>query len=80
MPVGGGVIIPLETLTESALAGIIESFVLREGTEYGASDHGLERKCEQVLRQLQRGEAEIDFDPDTDSVDIRPVSINRREI
>ncbi|MCB1686059.1 MAG: YheU family protein [Pseudomonadales bacterium] len=71
--------IPLETLTEAALAGIIESFVLREGTEYGPSEHDLERKCEQVRRQLRRGEAEIDFDPETDSVDIRPVSKNRRE-
>ena len=43
------------------------------------AEHGLERKCEQVLGQLQRGEAEIDFDPDTDSIDIRPVSKNRRD-
>ncbi len=65
--------IPLSDLTESALAGIIEAFVLREGTDYGPADHDLESKCRAVRRQLEKGEAEIDFDPVSESVDIRPV-------
>jgi len=63
--------IPLETLSDDALAGIIESFVLREGTEYGLGDHALEDKCREVRRQLEAGEAEIDFDPVTETIDIR---------
>jgi len=65
--------IPLTTLSETALGGIIEAFVLREGTDYGHEEHDLIEKCQMVRRQLEAGEAEIDFDPETQSVDIRPV-------
>ena len=71
--------IPLTSLSDDALAGIIDSFVLREGTDYGAREHSHDLKCVQVLAQLQAGEAEIDYDPETDSIDIRPVSKNGRE-
>lgn len=64
------VLIPYTELTSEALQGVIESFVLREGTEYGAQEISLEQKVGQVLRQLQRKEAQIVFDPDTESVDI----------
>jgi uncharacterized protein YheU (UPF0270 family) len=63
----------LENLSESALAGIIESFVLREGTDYGHGDHDLVAKCQAVRRQLEAGEAEINFDPETETIDIRTV-------
>ena len=63
--------IPLSSLSTDALRSIIEAFVLREGTDYGHEDHDLEAKCTDVLRQLEAGEAEIDFDPGTESVDIR---------
>ena len=51
----------------------MESFVLREGTDYGPQEVTLATKVAQVLRQLQRGEARIVFDPSTESVDIRVV-------
>jgi uncharacterized protein YheU (UPF0270 family) len=63
--------IPISSLSAQALRSIIEAFVLREGTDYGHEDHELEAKCAAVLRQLEVGEAEIDFDPGTESVDIR---------
>jgi len=65
--------IPVASLSRSALDGIIESFVLREGTDYGHGEHDLAAKCRAVRRQLESGEAEIDFDPETQTVDIRPV-------
>ncbi|MGD8416623.1 MAG: YheU family protein [Pseudomonadales bacterium] len=65
--------IPLTSLSADALAGIIEAFVLREGTDYGPVEHDLEGKCRAVRRQLDAGEAEISFDPDTGTIDIRPV-------
>jgi uncharacterized protein YheU (UPF0270 family) len=64
--------IPLNSLTDVALEGIIESFVLREGTDYGPGEHDLVAKCLAVRRQLEAGEAEIDFDPSSGTVDIRP--------
>ena len=54
--------IPWDALTESALMGVIEEYVTREGTEYGGQDVDLVTKCQQVLRQLQSGEAIITYD------------------
>ncbi|MBK8958262.1 MAG: YheU family protein [Proteobacteria bacterium] len=62
--------IPFRELSDSALRGVIEAFVLREGTDYGETHHSLEDKVQQVLRQLERGEARIVFDANTESVDI----------
>jgi uncharacterized protein YheU (UPF0270 family) len=62
--------IPYTELSEAALRGVIEAFVLREGTEYGAKDVSLERKVAEVLSQLEKGEAQIVFDPNTETVDI----------
>lgn len=68
--------IPHTEVSAEALRGIIESFVLREGTDYGARDVPLESKVTQVLNQLERGEAQILFDPLTESIDI--VAVARR--
>ena len=69
--------IPHTSLSAAALRSIIESFVLREGTDYGdellPGQHELDAKCAAVLRQLETGDAEIDFDPETESIDVRPV-------
>jgi uncharacterized protein YheU (UPF0270 family) len=69
--------IPPSSLSADALRSIIESFVLREGTDYGdeqrSGAHDLNGKCAAVMRQLEAGEAEIDFDPETETIDVRPV-------
>ena len=57
-------------LSPEALRAVIESFVLREGTEYGEREFSLGEKVEQVMRQLERGEARIIFDPQAQTVDI----------
>jgi uncharacterized protein YheU (UPF0270 family) len=49
---------------------VIESFVLREGTDYGEREYSLDDKVAHVRQQLERGEARIEFDPDTESLDI----------
>lgn len=64
------VIVPYRELSPDALRGVIESFVLREGTEYGTRDFSLEEKVLHVTRQLERGEAQIVFDPESESVDV----------
>jgi uncharacterized protein YheU (UPF0270 family) len=67
------VAIPHQELSADALRGVVESYVLREGTDYGQREVLLEQKVAQVLRQLERGEAQIMFDPNTESIDIVPV-------
>ena len=65
--------VPLAQLAPETLQSLLESFVLREGTDYGAQEVSLATKVSQVLRQLQRREARIVFDPVTETVDIRLV-------
>jgi len=62
--------IDVDSLSPEALQGVIEDFVLQEGTDYGDREWSLSQKCERVLQQLRRGEAEIDFDPVTGTVNI----------
>jgi len=64
------VIIPHTELSADALQAVVESFVLREGTEYGSHDYSLQQKVAHVLRQLERKEAQIVFDPNSESIDI----------
>ena len=64
------IIVPHTDLSPSALEGVIQSFVLREGTDYGERDVSFETKVMQVRRQLERREAEIVFDQNTESIDI----------
>ncbi|HEY1899944.1 MAG TPA: YheU family protein [Steroidobacteraceae bacterium] len=63
--------VPWSELAPDTLHAVIESFVLREGTDYGVQEVSLASKVTQVRRQLERGEAQIMFDPTTESVDIR---------
>ena len=62
--------IPWAQLAPATLEARIESFVLREGTDYGEREISLDQKVARVMRQLERGEAHILFDPDTDSITI----------
>ncbi|HEU4591555.1 MAG TPA: YheU family protein [Steroidobacteraceae bacterium] len=64
------IVVPHTELSAEALTGVIESFVLREGTDYGERDVPFATKVMQVRRQLERREAQIVFDPDTGSVSI----------
>jgi uncharacterized protein len=64
------IVIPHGELSPEALRGVLESFVLREGTDYGEREVSLDLKVAQVLKQLERGEAHIVFDAILESVDI----------
>jgi uncharacterized protein len=65
--------VPTDALAPATLQALVESFVLREGTDYGVQEVSLAVKVAQVMQQLQRRQARIVFDPDTESVDIRVV-------
>jgi uncharacterized protein YheU (UPF0270 family) len=62
--------IPIDALGPDVLQAVIESFVGREGTDYGERERSLEEKVADVRRQLERGEARIVFDPESESVNI----------
>jgi len=64
--------VPHGELAPETLSRVIESFVLREGTDYGAAEYSLAQKVAHVRGQLDRGDAEIYFDPKTETIDIRP--------
>ena len=66
-------IIPYQQLDPDTLVSLIESFVLREGTDYGTEEISLQEKIEQVQLQLRNGTAVIVFSELHETVDIRPL-------
>ena len=60
----------LNDLEPDTLRAVIESFGLREGTDYGVHEASLQDKVSQVLIQLRRGDAHITFDPATESINV----------
>ncbi|MCC6765170.1 MAG: YheU family protein [Deltaproteobacteria bacterium] len=65
-----GVEVPYTALSEEALGGLIEEFVTRAGTDYGAVERTLAEKVADVRRQLARGEAAIVYDPETETANV----------
>jgi len=66
------VIIPWENLAADTLDSLIESFVLREGTDYGIHEKSLAQKVEDVRRQLKNGEAVLVWSELHETVNIMP--------
>ncbi len=62
--------LPVEALSPEALRGLVEEFVTRDGTDYGAVERSLEDKLAAVHEQLLRGEARIVFDPETETATV----------
>ena len=69
--VGATMHVPWRELSEAALQSVLEDFVTREGTDYGHETYTLERKVADVRAQLERGEAWLDFDPESETVTVR---------
>jgi uncharacterized protein YheU (UPF0270 family) len=65
-----GIEIPAETLRPETLRSLVEEFVTRDGTDYGAVERSLEEKIEDALAQLRSGEARVVFDPGSESANI----------
>ncbi len=64
------VVVPYTELAAELLHAVVESYVLREGTDYGEREFSLEDKVAHVIGRLKRGEAQIVFDPQSESVSI----------
>ena len=64
---GDWIEIPHTALSPAALAGLVEEFITREGTDYGATEASLDAKREGVLRQISRGIVRIIYDVENES-------------
>lgn len=64
------VIVPTDRLSEEALLGVIDDFILREGTDYGWEETEHSAKRAQVMALLSAGKAQVVFDPRTETTSI----------
>jgi uncharacterized protein YheU (UPF0270 family) len=67
-----GVVVLHTHLTPAALRGLAEEFVTRAGTDYGRVEKTLDQKVAAVIRQLERGEAAIVYDSESQTTSIVP--------
>lgn len=58
--------IPYSRLSETALEAIIQEFVTRDGTDHSS----VANRIASVIHQLESGQAELHFDPETESCQI----------
>ena len=61
---------PHEQLAPEVLRRLIEEFVTRDGTDYGAVERTLGEKVAAVIRQLEAGELAIMVDTEEETIDI----------
>ncbi|MEN2898831.1 hypothetical protein NJNGDCLN_00427 [Mannheimia haemolytica] len=64
-------IIPWQELEESTLHNILDSFILREGTDYGERELSLAEKRERLLTQLKADKVVIVWSELHESLDIK---------
>jgi uncharacterized protein YheU (UPF0270 family) len=63
-------IIPFDSIDQETLQNLVESFVLREGTDYGEVEITLQDKVAQVVEQLRAGDIVIEYSEEHESVTI----------
>ncbi|MEN6422248.1 MAG: YheU family protein [Smithella sp.] len=63
-------IVPINKLSAQALKGVIEEFITRGGTDYGAVEASLETKFQQVKNKLKDGSAVLVFDDETETTNV----------
>lgn len=64
--------IPHRQLSSAALRAVVEEFVTRDGTDHSS----VERRIDNVLRQLDAGRVELHFDDEAQTCNILPVEEN----
>ena len=62
--------IPHTNLSPATLRAVVQEFVTRDGTDYSI----VERRVENVLRQLEAGRVELQFDDQTETCNIVTVA------
>ncbi len=66
--------VPYDSLQPDTLRAVVEEFITRAGTDYGARERTLDEKIADVMRQLRRGEAAVVFDTRASTVNIAPAA------
>lgn len=64
-------IIPWQALEQETLYNVLDSFILREGTDYGERELSLEEKRTKLLAQLQTDKVVIVWSELHQSLDIK---------
>jgi len=64
-------IIPWQELPTETLENIVESVILREGTDYGSHEFSLEQKKQHLLNKIHNGSAVIVWSELHESIDIK---------
>ncbi|MFO7716694.1 YheU family protein [Desulfosarcina sp.] len=70
-------VIAHQQLSPEALAGLIEEFVTRDGTDSGYTRGSLEENVAMVRRQLDAGQALIVYDQVTNTCNVVPAETAR---
>ena len=63
-------IVPSDALDRETLRRVLESFVNREGTDYGPRVFTLEEKVDALRSQLTAGEIYLTYDAESDSINL----------
>ena len=67
-------LIPYQDIAPETLNNLIESFILREGTDYGEVEFSLAEKTDKVLLQLKNGSVVIEFSQVSETITLIPKS------
>ena len=67
-------IIPFTELADDTLVALVESFILREGTDYGDDEVSLETKSSQIIEQIKQEKILIVYSELHESCDLIPAS------
>lgn len=62
------VLVPWSELSDAALSGLVDTYINRDGTDYGAVELSLEEKRLQALKALKNGSVSIVYDAASESV------------
>ncbi len=61
LPTDQVLLIPWQSLSEEALSGVLEEYITRDGTDYGANELTLDARLQRARRQLQKGDVQLVF-------------------
>jgi len=62
------ILVKPEDLNPETLQSVLESFITREGTDYGVSELSMEQKTKNLKSQIICGDVVLVFDPNTESL------------
>lgn len=63
-------IVPFDQLQPDVLRRVIEDFITREGTDYGAMELDLETKVDQLRERIKNKQVYVSFDEIQESVSL----------